>query len=78
MAKLTAKHLSGEAFDIEDLDLEKVTSRILIHELLSAGVIGNPEIPEECYGIVDKECRKVLAENKNLSEYGFVMEMRLK
>lgn len=36
MASLTVKLLSGEAFDLEDLDLERVSTELHIIEMISA------------------------------------------
>ena len=80
MAKLTAKLLSGEAFDIEDLDLEHQTPKQLIEELITNGAL-QPEdtLPatadgrHSVYGIVDKNNVKIQPDSdQTFSQLGFI------
>ena len=66
MASLTVKLLSGEAFDLEDLDLERVSPELLIREMISAGAIPPEDtLPTRAdgthskYDIVDKNNVKI-------------------
>ncbi len=79
MAKLTVKLITGEAFELEDVELDQVTNQDVIHQLTDAGcMVLETELPSSPggvpmrYSIIDKYCNKIpYNETKTLAEFGF-------
>lgn len=80
MASLTVKLLSGEAFEIDDIDLEQQTPKELIKELISCGALepedNFPATADGCiyvYAILDKNNVKMQPESdQTFSMFGFI------
>lgn len=78
MAKLTVKLITGEAFELEDVELDQVTNRDIIQQMIEVGAMA-PESElrgglekKPRYSFVDKNGYKIYPDEvKTLSELGF-------